>query len=117
MTMREAASEVHRINCLREGVRCWREPTEDVAFAALWQRPQSQLVGALGGPPCLSAQGLKGVQQCIPNSQVYMLMGDVAIQALNYIARRAGEDRVIPSGTCDIRRATVSYVGRPIVRF
>jgi len=33
-----------------------------------------------------------------PNVQVFMLMGDVAIKALNYIARRAGEGRAIPAG-------------------
>lgn len=34
-----------------------------------------------------------------PNIRVFMLMGDVAIKAVNYIARRAGEDRVIPAGS------------------
>jgi uracil-DNA glycosylase len=34
-----------------------------------------------------------------PNVQVYMLMGDLAIKALNYIAGRAGEPRVIPAGS------------------
>jgi uracil-DNA glycosylase len=34
-----------------------------------------------------------------PNVQVFMLMGDVAIKAVNYIARRAGEGRVIPAGS------------------
>lgn len=33
-----------------------------------------------------------------PNVVAYLLMGDVAIQAINAIARRAGEPRVIPSG-------------------
>jgi hypothetical protein len=28
-----------------------------------------------------------------------MLMGDVAIKAVNQIAKRAGEDRVIPAGS------------------
>jgi hypothetical protein len=28
-----------------------------------------------------------------------MLMGDVAIKALNYVARRAGQKRVIPAGS------------------
>ena len=28
-----------------------------------------------------------------------MLMGDVAIRALNYIAQRTGENRVIPAGS------------------
>ena len=34
-----------------------------------------------------------------PNVKVFMLMGDVAIKALNYIAKRAGEERVIPAGS------------------
>ena len=34
-----------------------------------------------------------------PHVQAYLLMGDVAIKALNDIARRAGEPRVIPAGS------------------
>jgi uracil-DNA glycosylase len=34
-----------------------------------------------------------------PNAQAYLLMGDVAIKAINYIAARAGEARVIPAGS------------------
>ena len=34
-----------------------------------------------------------------PNCKVLMLMGDVAIKAVNYIAQRAGEERVIPAGS------------------
>ena len=34
-----------------------------------------------------------------PDARVYMLMGDVAIKALNAIARRAGAPRVIPAGS------------------
>ncbi len=33
-----------------------------------------------------------------PDAKVLMLMGDVAIRALNYMAQRAGEKRVIPAG-------------------
>jgi uracil-DNA glycosylase len=33
-----------------------------------------------------------------PNVKVYLLMGDVAIKAVNYIARRNCEPRVIPAG-------------------
>ena len=33
-----------------------------------------------------------------PRAKVLMLMGDVAIKALNCIAHRAGEKRVIPAG-------------------
>ncbi len=34
-----------------------------------------------------------------PNTKVLLLMGDVAIKAVNAIARRAGEARVIPAGS------------------
>jgi uracil-DNA glycosylase len=34
-----------------------------------------------------------------PNVRAVMLMGDVAIKAINYIAKRAGEERVIPAGS------------------
>jgi uracil-DNA glycosylase len=34
-----------------------------------------------------------------PDAKVFMLMGDVAIKAINYIAKRAGEERVIPAGS------------------
>ncbi len=34
-----------------------------------------------------------------PNIQAYLLMGDVAIKAVNTIARRAGQARVIPAGS------------------
>lgn len=34
-----------------------------------------------------------------PEVRVLMLMGDVAIKAINYIAKRAGEGRVIPAGS------------------
>lgn len=37
--------------------------------------------------------------ELFPNVKVYLLMGDVAIKALNYIAKRAGESRVIPAGS------------------
>jgi len=33
------------------------------------------------------------------NVKVFMLMGDVAIKAINYIAKRVGEERVIPAGS------------------
>ena len=48
-----------------------------------------------------------------PNVKVFMLMGDVAIKALNYIARRAGEKRVIPAGsTYRIRGQEYLFRGR-----
>jgi uracil-DNA glycosylase len=34
-----------------------------------------------------------------PNVKAFLLMGDVAIKAINYIAKRAGEGRVIPAGS------------------
>jgi uracil-DNA glycosylase len=34
-----------------------------------------------------------------PDVQAFLLMGDVAIKAVNYIAQRAGEGRVIPAGS------------------
>lgn len=55
--------------------------------------------------------GIKGgtIEECsrilekelalFPNVEVFMLMGDVAIKAINFIAKRAGEGRVIPVGS------------------
>jgi uracil-DNA glycosylase len=48
-----------------------------------------------------------------PNAQAFLLMGDVAIKAINYIARRAGEGRVIPAGsTYKIRGGEYTFRGR-----
>jgi uracil-DNA glycosylase len=45
-----------------------------------------------------------------PKAGVYMLMGDVAIKALNYIALRNGEPKVIPPGsTYKIRGGEFRY--------
>jgi uracil-DNA glycosylase len=47
-----------------------------------------------------------------PNVQAYLLMGDVAIKALNYVAKRAGEPRVIPAGsTYKIRGGAYHFRG------
>jgi uracil-DNA glycosylase len=47
-----------------------------------------------------------------PKAKVLMLMGDVAIKAVNYIARRAGEKRVIPAGsTYKLRGGNYSFRG------
>ena len=47
-----------------------------------------------------------------PNVAVYMLMGDVAIRALNAIARRTGHPRVIPAGsTYKIRGQEYTFRG------
>jgi uracil-DNA glycosylase len=45
-----------------------------------------------------------------PSMKVLMLMGDVAIRAVNFIAQRAGEKRVIPAGsTYKIRGQNYSF--------
>jgi hypothetical protein len=44
--------------------------------------------------------------------QAYLLMGDVAIRAINYIARRTGEGRVVPAGsTYKIRGPAYAFRG------
>jgi uracil-DNA glycosylase len=48
-----------------------------------------------------------------PEARAYLLMGDCAIKAVNYIAKRAGEERVIPAGsTYKIRGAEYLLRGR-----
>jgi uracil-DNA glycosylase len=48
-----------------------------------------------------------------PAVKAYLLMGDVAIKAVNYIARRSGEKRVIPAGsTYKIRGGEFYFRGR-----
>jgi len=50
-----------------------------------------------------------------PNARVFMLMGDVAIKALNHIAKRAGEGRVIPAGsTYKIRNREYFFQGKRV---
>jgi uracil-DNA glycosylase len=47
-----------------------------------------------------------------PNIKVYLLMGDVAIKAVNMIAKRNGEPRVIPAGsTYKIRLGEFTFRG------
>jgi uracil-DNA glycosylase len=47
-----------------------------------------------------------------PNVKAYLLMGDVAIKAINMIARRNGEPRVIPAGsTYKIRSGEFTFRG------
>lgn len=49
----------------------------------------------------------------LPGVKVFMLMGDVAIKAINYIAERAGEKRVIPAGsTYKIRGREYFFQGK-----
>ena len=48
-----------------------------------------------------------------PNVKAFMLMGDVAIKAINYIARRSGDSRVIPAGsTYKIREKAYFFKGK-----
>jgi uracil-DNA glycosylase len=48
-----------------------------------------------------------------PNVQAFLLMGDVAIQAVNAIAQRSGEGRAIPAGsTYKIRGGQYFFRGR-----
>jgi uracil-DNA glycosylase len=50
-----------------------------------------------------------------PQVKAFLLMGSVAIKALNYIARRQGEPRVIPAGsTYKIRHQTYHYEGKRV---
>jgi hypothetical protein len=47
-----------------------------------------------------------------PNLSAILLMGDVAIKALNYVSLRAGDGRVIPAGsTYKIRKGQFFYRG------
>jgi uracil-DNA glycosylase len=50
-----------------------------------------------------------------PDAKVFMLMGDVAMKAINYIAKRAGEERVIPAGpTYKIRKEEYHFRGKRV---
>lgn len=51
-----------------------------------------------------------------PNATTWLLMGDVAIKAVNEIARRAGEKRVIPaSPTYKIRGGDFAFQGKRVL--
>lgn len=48
-----------------------------------------------------------------PNVKAFLLMGDVAIKAVNAIAKRSGEGRAIPTGsTYKIRGGTFTFRGK-----
>lgn len=50
-----------------------------------------------------------------PNVRAYLLMGDAAIRAVNFIARRAGERRAIPAGsTYRIRNQPFYFRGKRV---
>ncbi|MFC1996041.1 uracil-DNA glycosylase [Chloroflexota bacterium] len=52
---------------------------------------------------------LEGELNLFPNVQAYLLMGDVAIKAINYIAKRETTDRAIPAGSTYKIRGRVYY--------
>jgi uracil-DNA glycosylase len=57
---------------------------------------------------------LEGELALFPNVQAYLLMGDVAIKAVNFIAKRSGEGRAIPAGsTYKIRGGDFRFHGKP----
>ena len=50
-----------------------------------------------------------------PKVTVFMLMGDVAIKAVNAISKRQGAGRAIPAGsTYKIRGGEFSFLGKPV---
>lgn len=58
---------------------------------------------------------LEEEQALFPNVKAYMLMGDVAIKSMNYIAKRTEGERVIPAGsTYKIRGRQYLYQGRRV---
>ncbi len=58
------------------------------------------------------ARLLEAELSLFPDTRAYLLMGDVAIQALNTIARRQGASRVIPAGsTYKIRAGEFAHRG------
>lgn len=51
-----------------------------------------------------------------PNAKVLLLMGDVAIKAINNIARRTGQPRAIPAGsTYKIRGGEFTFQGKRVL--
>ncbi len=59
------------------------------------------------------SQILESELALFPNVKAFLLMGDVAIKAVNYISGRAGEGRVIPAGsTYKIRGQEYHFRGR-----
>jgi uracil-DNA glycosylase len=61
---------------------------------------------------CECSRLLEAELSQFPEVKAYLLMGDVAIQAINMIARRHGEPRVVPTGsTYKIRDGEFSFRG------
>ena len=68
--------------------------------------------GIKAGPVNACAQLLEAEMDLFPNLRSLLLMGDVAIKAVNRIARVTGERRVIPAGsTYKIRGTEAVYRG------
>ena len=62
------------------------------------------------------SQILKQELALFQNATVWLLMGDVAIKAVNEIAKRAGEKRVIPAApTYKIRGGEFSFQGKRVL--
>jgi uracil-DNA glycosylase len=61
---------------------------------------------------CECSRLLEEELRLFPKAKAYILMGDVAIQSINMIARRHGEPRVVPAGsTYKIRGGEFSFRG------
>jgi uracil-DNA glycosylase len=59
------------------------------------------------------SQILEQELKLFPNLKAFMLMGDVAIKAINYIAKRSCEEKVIPAGsTYKIRNGKYFFQGK-----
>ncbi len=70
--------------------------------------------GIKAGPIRECSKLLEAELSLFNNLKAILLMGDVAIKALNYIAKRQGENRVIPAGsTYKIRGHKYFYKGIP----
>jgi len=71
--------------------------------------------GVASGTVNACSQLLERELQLFPRVSVLLLMGDVAIQALNSIARRQGMKRVIPAGsTYRLRGPEYNYQGKRV---
>ena len=69
--------------------------------------------GIKGGTIKECSQILEEEIGLFPDVQVFLLMGDVAIKGINYIAKRGGEGRVIPArSTYKIRGGEYFFRGR-----
>ena len=69
--------------------------------------------GIQGGTVAACSRLLEAELALFPNTQVLLLMGDVAIQAVNEVSRRDGAGRVIPAGsTYKIRGPEYFFRGR-----